>query len=70
MGMKPKKKIIYGWVVDWGDKKGSRITIDLFFSSPRVLTDCCSWMDWKNEQFVKVEVPSEFDDLDYVPDNY
>ena len=71
MAMKGNKKFVYGWFVDWGpNTKGSRYSIDLFFSSPSALTKCCSCIDHTKEVFVKVEVDEDFDYLDFVPDNY
>lgn len=63
------------WIVDWGQTtNGRRITADLFFSSPEAFYknkfQNLSLEQALKEQLVMVWVPENFDDWDYIPDNY
>ena len=61
-------KTVYGWVVDWGDKKYPRLSVDLFFSSKEKFNELLGYSN--EEQLVPVEVAEDFCDIDYIPDNY
>ena len=69
-------KIAYGWVVNWGEVNGEGIvqepdvTVDLFFSSRDKFLSLLQTRDSEKEILVPVNVPDDFDDWDYIPDNY
>ena len=70
-------KIAYGWVVNWGDLTGRpslvkapRVTVDLFFSSREKFLSLLCTSDKEKEILVPINVPDDFDDWDYIPDNY
>jgi hypothetical protein len=70
-------KTVYGWVVFWPKMCTTRVSVDLFFTSKESFK-----AEWNNtplaipgstadkEQLVPIQVPDDFDDLDYIPDNY
>jgi hypothetical protein len=65
-------KIAHLWIVDWSfAKKGHRqVSADLFFSSPEKFRELYTASDADVQQLVQVQVPDDFDDWDYIPDNY
>lgn len=62
------RKWAYLWVVDWNHTNPPTASADLFFSSKEKFYELLPW--YKNEQLIKVHVPKDFNDWDYVPDNY
>lgn len=63
-------KKAYLLVCDLGPKCFRRLSADLFFSSKEKFREL-----WKQEmrgfdQLVEVSVPDDFDDWDYIPENY
>lgn len=76
-------KIVYGWVADWNEHpvaassdwqlpkdKGPNVTIDLFFSSKQEFASRFGGRNPESEILVPVWVGDDFNDLDYIPDNY
>ena len=70
-------KIAYGWFVNWGDLTGRpslvkapSVTVDLFFSSREKFLSLLDTSDKEKEILVPVNVPDDFDNWDYIPDNY
>ena len=61
-------KTVYGWVAEWQDPRGLRLSVDLFFSSVEKFNEVSHGM--KDQQLVKIQVPDEFNQLDFIPDNY
>jgi hypothetical protein len=43
---------------------------DLFFSSPEAFKKCLERPLTADDTLVKVTVPADFDDWDYIPENY
>lgn len=68
MSKDPFLKTVYLWVCDWGPPCTPRISADLFFSSKERFYEL--WTQAPGEQLVPVQVPLEFDNLDYIPENY
>ena len=62
-------KTVYGWVVDWGKIMGrtSCKSIDLLFSSKEKFNEL---LGSNAEELIPIRVPDDFDDLDYIPDDY
>ena len=72
---KPATKSAWGWVVNWGGDMSriGCITIDLFFSSPTKLEEILGYnpqADHQPPQLVEIQVPLDFEDWDYIPENY
>ena len=65
-----KKKKAWLWVVDWGKECSPRVSADLFFSTPTKLFEIVTCLTPEKAQLVEVEVPTEFDHWDFVPENY
>lgn len=69
-------KTVYGWVAVWPVKLNAwgrvapNVTVDLFFSSREKFEELLGWSNMDKEILVPVEVPEEFEDLDYIPENY
>lgn len=72
-------KTVYGWVVNWGaivqgstPVKPPNITVDLFFTSREKWEKLLGWSkeSMDKEILIPVEVPDNFDDLDYIPLDY
>lgn len=70
-------KTAYLWIVDWGmvqpqyyPKPYRKVTADLFFSSVEKFNELWPWKDSEPQQLVAVQVPDDFDNWDYIPDNY
>jgi hypothetical protein len=69
-------KLAYGWVVNWGDVgirhllKEPNVTVDLFFSSLEKFYELYGCNDAKAQILVPVHVPLDFNNWDYIPDNY
>lgn len=70
-GGKAMKKA-YLWIVVWEHRAGCNqyVTADLFFSSREAF--CKLWLSSsaESEQLVEVDVPDDFNDWDYIPENY
>lgn len=76
-----KSRKVWGWVVNWNDipnaakplaehyPKEPRITVDLFFSSKKKFKQVTGH-SLVTETLVPLRVPHDFDQLDFVPDNY
>jgi hypothetical protein len=63
------------WIVDWSfcrERKGGQgqVSADLFFSSKEKFRALYGASNPADEQLVKVNVPDDFDDWDYIPENY
>lgn len=63
-------KTVYAWVADWGKECTPRISIDLFFSSEEKFIELTPLVTHKEEQLVPIQVPDDFDYIDFIPDNY
>jgi hypothetical protein len=65
-------KTAHLWIVDWSFvRKGQgQVSADLFFSSPEKFRELYTASDAAEQQLVPVQVPDDFDDWDYIPDNY
>lgn len=70
-------KDAYLWVVNWGKTSysptTSAVSADLFFSSKEVFQKLLGWRDKERmdkEQLVLIQVPDDFEDLDYIPNDY
>jgi hypothetical protein len=67
---KPTKTVLL-WVVDWSFANAVtvRVSADLFFSSREAFRK--EWgRDDSDEQLVEVQVPVDFDHMDFIPENY
>lgn len=74
--MTEKMKTVYLWIVDFGLVQPEHypapyrnIDASLFFSSKERFKELLPW-EKKEQQLVAVQVPEDFDDLDYIPENY
>ncbi|MFA5142516.1 MAG: hypothetical protein WC471_06125 [Candidatus Woesearchaeota archaeon] len=65
-------KTVYGWVVYWPKPVFPSVSIDLFFTSKESFEKVCSQTSViaHKEVLVPIPVPDDFNDLDYIPDNY
>lgn len=63
-----KMKTAWLWVVNWNTFNGRRAEAVLFFSSREEFLKLLPW--GIDEQLVEVKVHEDFDDWDYIPDNY
>lgn len=74
---KHNMKTVYLWIVDFGlvqlehyPKPYRNIDASLFFSSAEKFYELYPWDDRDQQQLVPVQVPDDFDHLDFIPDNY
>lgn len=71
-------KIVFGWVVNWGEVTNSpnpkepNVTCDLFFSSREKFESLVGLNEEyaRKQILVPIKVPDNFNDIDYIPDNY
>lgn len=73
-------KIVYGWVVDWNirfdlpPETEPNVSIDLYFSSREKFKELLGWSlestKEEMERLLPCKVGADFDDLDYIPENY
>jgi hypothetical protein len=68
-------KTAWLWIVDWSfarQTKGGpgQVSADLFFSSKEQFRALYGASNPADEQLVKINVPDDFDDWDYIPENY
>ena len=70
-------KTVYLWIVDYGmiqpehyPKPYRNIDATLFFSSVERFKELYVAKDADEQQLVAVQVPDDFDHLDFIPDNY
>lgn len=61
-------KTVFAWVVNWGYDCTPRVSIDLFFSSEETAYSLLGSQEAL--QLVPIQVPEDFNDLDYIPENY
>lgn len=62
-------KKAYAWVAIWPEGCNPRVSVDLFFSSKEEFNERLNCSP-DGEQLIEVQVPDDFDDWDYIPDNY
>ena len=74
-------KIVYGWLVDWNDSSTAlpsnsvpRLGVDLFFSSPEKFKELWGTSGTSLRDELRNLIPcfagDDFNDLDYIPENY
>jgi len=65
-------KKAYVWVVIWPECCTVPVSCDLFFSSRARFLELVHLNEETahEEQLVEIKVPDDFDDWDYIPDNY
>ena len=66
-------KTVYAWVADFNeDREGlpPYYKIDLFFSSEEKFLELYAPYCGKKQILSPIEVPDEFNTLDFIPDNY
>jgi hypothetical protein len=63
-------KTAYLWIVSWTCGDGPLVTADLFFSSPAKFRELYRCANVDQQQLVAVQVPADFDHLDFIPNDY
>lgn len=63
-------KIAYLFIADFGPACHPRLSGDLFFSSRESFNRLYVGKFGPYDQLVEVRVPDDFDDWDFIPDNY
>ena len=62
-------KKAYLWVVVWKINGVPSVSADLFFSSKEKFHELINY-DAKDEQLLEIKVPEEFNNWDFIPENY
>jgi hypothetical protein len=63
-----KTKTAYAWLVNWGPDCTPLVSVDLYFSSVDKFKELLTTKS--TETLIKIIVPEDFEDWDYIPDNY